>query len=124
MKKIIGLVAVLAAVVLGAVVFMAVANNPEKNIVGEWINENNKYSLKFSKNGDVDVPVELFDLGFDPNVMGRYSVDKKAEKVTFSFSVFKDDHTMTCGFVIIGDSLTLTDDTTGKSTVFVRRNPE
>lgn len=121
LKRIIGLVAILMAVILGAYVFMTVVNNPEKKIVGEWANDNNKYSLKFSENGNVDFPVELFDLGYEADITGGYSVDKKADKVTFTFSLFEVDYSKTYDFKIKGDSLTLTGGTAGQSTVFTRQ---
>ncbi len=121
MKKIVGLVAVLTAVVLGAYVFMTVMNNPEKKIIGEWTNENNKYSIKFSENGDVDIPVEFFDLGFEADITGKYSMDKKEKNITFTFSFLLVDYSKTYDFKMKGDSLTLTNESTGKSTVFTRQ---
>ncbi len=124
MKKVIGLVAVLAAVVLGAFVFMTVANNPEKRIVGEWTNVNNNYSLKFSENGEVDIPVEFFDVGFEADITGKYSLNKKTEEITFSFSFLLVEYNKTYDFRIKGDSLTLTSESTGKSTVFTRQKTD
>ena len=121
MKKIVGLVAVLTAVVLGAYVFMTVMNNPEKKIIGEWTNENNKYSIKFSENGGVDIPVEFFDLGFEADITGKYSMDKKEKNITFTFSFLLVDYSKTYDFKMKGDSLTLTNESTGKSTVFTRQ---
>lgn len=121
MKKIIGLAAVLTAVVLGAILFLSVANNPEKKIVGEWTNDNNKYSLSFSENGSVDVPVELFDLGYEADITGKYLIDKKEDKITFTFSLFEVDYNKTYSFKIKGDSLTLVNDTASKTTVFTRQ---
>lgn len=121
MKKIIGLVAVLTAVVLGAFAFMSVVNNPEKRIVGEWRNPNNNYSLKFSENGKVDIPVELFDERFEGDETGEYSINKKEKEITFTFTFFLVDYNETYDFKIKGDSLTLTDDSTGQPTVFTRQ---
>lgn len=121
MKKIIGLVAVLTAVVLGALVFMLVVNNSEKRIVGEWTNANNNYSLAFSENGEVDIPVEFFDVGFEADITGEYSLNKKDEEITFTFTFLLVDYSKTYSFKIKGDSLTLTNDSTGQPTVFTRQ---
>lgn len=124
MKKVIGLVAVLTAVVLGAFVFMTVANNPEKRIVGEWTNPNNNYTLKFSENGEVDIPVEFFDERFEGDETGAYSFNKKDDEITFTFTFFLVDYSKTYGFKIKGDSLTLTNSSTDKTTVFTRQKAD
>ena len=106
MKKIVGLLAVLIVIVLGALAFMSVANNPKNKIVGEWVNESNKYSLNFLKNGDVNLPVEYFT-DYEGDTLGKYSINKKDKRVTFTFSYFNAEYSETRDYKIEGDSLTL-----------------
>jgi uncharacterized protein YxjI len=116
-------VAVLTAVTLGAYLFVTVVNNPEKKIIGEWLNINSQYSIRFADNGNVDIPVEFFDLGYEADIRGEYSIDNKDDEITFAFSFFKVDYNKTLDFQIKGDSLTLTN-SSGKSTVFIKQKSE
>ncbi len=120
MKKVIGLLA--GAVVIAAIafIFLSVVSNPEKQILGKWTNTSSGYGFVFSEDGTVKFPVEFFDVGFEADINGKYSIDKKEDKITFTFSFFSVEYSKIYDFEIKGDTLTLTNDKR-KATVFIKQ---
>jgi len=120
MKKIIGLLAGAAIIAAAALIFLTVVNNPEKQIIGKWMNASSSYGFEFAEDGTVQFPVEFFDLGFEADINGKYSIDKKDDEITFTFSFFSIEYSKTYDFKFKGDSLTLTSDK-DKTTIFTRQ---
>jgi hypothetical protein len=120
-KKVIGLLAGAAVIAAAALIFLTVVNNPEKQIIGKWVDANTNYGFTFAEDGTVTFPIEFFDLGFEADINGKYEVDKKDDEITFTFSFFSIDYSKTYDFDIKGDALTLTNDSSGKSTVFTKQ---
>lgn len=121
MKK--AIIAVVALVLVGAVafgVYTLVLNNPEKRIIGKWMDEKSNYGLDFKEDGSVSFPIEFFNLGFEADIDGKYTLDTKKDTITFTFSFFSISYEKKYDFVLKGDTLTLTNDN-NKSTVFYRQ---
>ncbi len=119
-KLIVALVAILIVAAL-AFTYIFVINNPEKQIIGKWLDATENYGFEFAEDGTVKFPLEFFNLGFEADINGKYVVDKKAETITFTFSAFTLDYSRTYSMIIKGDSLTLTNAKTGKSTIFTKQ---
>ena len=120
MKKIIGLLAGAAVIAAAVFIFLTVINNPEKKIVGKWMGTSSGYGFVFYEDGTVNFPVEFFDVGFEADINGKYSIDKKDEEATFTFTLFSVEYSKTYDFIIKGDTLTLTNDKR-KATVFIKQ---
>jgi hypothetical protein len=121
LKKLIGMVAGVILVAAIAVVFIFVANNPEKKIIGKWTDANTNISLEFMEDGTVKFPIEFFNQAFEADISGKYLIDKQNDKITFTFSFFSIDYSKLYSFEIKGDSLTLTNDSSGKSNVLTKQ---
>ncbi|MGI6249405.1 MAG: DUF5640 domain-containing protein [Acutalibacteraceae bacterium] len=121
MKK--AIIAVVALVLVGVVafgVYTLVLNNPEKRIIGKWMDEKSNYGFEFKEDGSVSFPIEFFNLGFEADIDGKYTLDTKKDTITFTFSFFSISYEKKYDFVLKGDTLTLTNDN-NKSTVFYRQ---
>jgi hypothetical protein len=110
---------IIAAIVLsfGGCIF----DNPEKQIIGKWMDATDNYGFIFAEDKTVTFPLEFFDLGFEADINGTYAIDKKADTITFTFSAFSISYDKTYTFLIKGDSLTLTNTKSGTSTVFTKQ---
>ncbi len=123
MKKFISFILVLAVIGAGCAVGYVVydnATNPEKLIVGKWVNAelDNLYYV-FNEDGTVSGNIEI--LGQAISLNGTYTIDKENSKITMTNdAVFGLSANIVRNFKIEDDKLTLTDDTTNLVSVFSR----
>ena len=126
LKKSILVLAAIIAVAAVAFYYVSVTNNPEKQIVGKWVNSTENSGFEFFDDGRVKMTyanftIPILEIPFEGDVEGTYTIDKKAETITMTGTFFVKSVSMTYDFKIDNETLTLTNKNPVKSVVYIKQ---
>lgn len=130
MKNIKRLTAVLLVVLVIFAAFAACGASPEKKIIGAWRDSTGTTGYEFLEGNvckitfaDVELPIIGRYNGTVDN--GIYSIEKKDDGyyVTITYTLFTKSISSQYMFVVDGNTLTLTDVTDGRSTIYMAYAP-
>lgn len=120
------LVAIIAAAAV-AFYYVTVINNPERQIVGKWMNSTGSSGYEFFDDSKVKMTyanftIPILDIPFEGDVDGTYVLDKKAETITMTGTFFVKSVDITFNFKIDGKTLTLTNPDNGNAVTYIKQD--
>jgi len=125
----------IAVLMVVAVVFAAMASgcamNPQKQLLGKWMDSSGLSGYEFLEDGKVkrtmfSFTVPIVEKEVNGTFDGFYTLDKKEDtlKIVITISNFGISVDSTYKFEIDEDTLTLTDTKTNKTTSYTRQSAE
>lgn len=114
MKKLSSVLAVILVCAVFVTAFAGCAVMPEKQIIGKWKDSTGIVGYEFLEDGTVKFSV----LGVP--VSGTYTMDKKAETVTLTGTIFVKSISETYKYQIEESKLTLTNVSSGDAATYIR----